>query len=338
MKNLFKLFLSIFLIFFVFSCSNAKVNESGWYEDFEATKKIASSKNKNILLFVNSDFDVENSEKAVSLLLDSSSFVDGVKDDYVCVHFDFTKINEVMSTVTDNMSKEEKKSLEAKRALLEKQFATADSFGIQSTPAIIIAHSKGYFITDVNFDFASNNVDGYISLVKEEKETVENFEQMVSACKKGSSLEKIKAIDTLYESQAEIHRLLLADLFRSIPEMDKKNESGLVSKYLFATANCDAYKCLTKMQFSDAVNVYKKYAEDERVSASDKQNLYYLAANILSNSGNYDFELVISLLQKALEADPESSYADGLQKTIDYLKQLKEEDSKVEVPQTVEAK
>lgn len=325
MKKFFNVIaLALSFVFVFASCSSAKTDDSGWYNDYEAAKKIASKQNKNILLFVNSVYDIDGSQNAVKLLLETPEFVNGLKDSYVCVHFDFTDIMN-LNVIDENAKPEEKKAFEKRRAEIEKQFAVADALAIQTTPAIVLTTKEGYYITNVQFDFASDNVEGYITMVKNEADTVKEVNDMVAATKKGTNLERVNAINTLYDSQSETHRLLLSNLCREVPKLDKNNESGLLSKYLFAIANADAYAKLIKLEVAEAIKVYEKAAEDTRLEPADKQNLYYIAANILASSGTTDYEYVVKLLQNAFDADPESSYAEGLQKTIDYVKQMQEQ-------------
>ena len=322
MKKFFNVIAIALSFVFVFaSCSSAKTDDSGWYNDYEAAKKIASKQNKNILLFVNSVYDIDGSQNAVKLLLETPEFVNGLKDSYVCVHFDFTDIMN-LNVIDENAKPEEKKAFEKRRAEIEKQFAVADALAIQTTPAIVLTTKEGYYITNVQFDFASDNVDGYISMVKNEADTVKEVNDMVAATKKGTNIERVNAINALYDSQSETHRLLLSNLCREVPKLDKNDETGLVSKFLFAVANADAYEKLIKLEVAEAVKTYEKAAEDSRLKPLDKQNLYYIAANILATSGTTDYDYVIKLLQSAIDADPESNYAEGLQKTIDYVKEM----------------
>ena len=92
MKKMLKFLAVIFAAVVISSCSSAKPDDSGWYNDYDAAKKIASKQNKNVLLFVNSVYDIDGSQNAVKLLLETPEFVNGLKDSYVCVHVDFTDI------------------------------------------------------------------------------------------------------------------------------------------------------------------------------------------------------------------------------------------------------
>ena len=74
----------------------------------------------------------------------------------------------------------------------------------------------------------------------------------------------------MYDSQSETHRLLLSNLCREVVKLDKNNESGLLSKYLFAVANADAYEKLIKLEIAEAIKVYEKAAEDAKKAQSEK--------------------------------------------------------------------
>ena len=72
------------------SCGGADKN--GWYSDFDAAKKAAKAKNKNVLLLVNSDYDVPMTEVGVKAITSDRKFTDALKDFYVCVHFSFVDL------------------------------------------------------------------------------------------------------------------------------------------------------------------------------------------------------------------------------------------------------
>ena len=139
-----------------------------------------------------------------------------------------------------------------------------------------ICPEEGYFITDVQFDFIGTTADGYVSALSLEDAAVSEVNAMVSATKKGSSAERVKAIDKFYESQSEGHRLLLSDLCRKVLSLDKKNETGLVSKYIVALSHADAYTYLVTGDVEKVLSIYEKNAADKRISPDDAQTLYYI--------------------------------------------------------------
>ena len=73
MKKMLNILVALFAAVVMFGCSTAKADDSGWYNDYDAAKKIASKQNKNVLLFVNSVYDIDGSQNAVKLLLETQS-------------------------------------------------------------------------------------------------------------------------------------------------------------------------------------------------------------------------------------------------------------------------
>lgn len=304
------------------SCG-AKTDAAGWYDDFEAAKKAARSADKNILLFVNSDMDVPETADGVQFLLGSDAFTKAVKDKFVCVHFDFTDLAAAMAVVPEGATNKEQKAAESRKKKLNSQFQVADGFMIQETPAVVLATKDGYYITDVSFDFLGTSASGYVSSLALEDSAIDEMNAMVAATKKGSVVERVKAIDALYESQAEGHRLLLADLCRQVLSLDKKNDSGLVSKYIVAVAHADAYSYLVTGDVENVLAVYEKNAADKRISPEDAQTLYYIAANVLANTRVGDADKIIELLEKAVNAAPESEYVETLMQILDSVREMK---------------
>lgn len=305
------------------SCTVDK-NAAGWYEDFDEAKKAAKSKHCNILLFVNSDNDAEGTKTAVEGLISSSDFVKRLENEYICVHFDFTNLDSVLSDIPDNLTNKEQKTLEAKKKKLFKQFTVADRYMIQETPAIVLTNQDGYYITDVALDYMGFSVNAYVSNIDLEKQNVQEFEKLVEATKKGSKLDKVRAIDRLYESMAENHRILISDLIKKVPAYDKNNQTGLVGKYIVAAAHSDAYNVLISGAPEDAYKIYEEAANSTYITPDDAQTLFYVASSVLANTGSNDIDKIIELLEKAISASPESEYAENLRLVYNNVLSAKE--------------
>ena len=233
-KNVFVLV--VFSALLTLCSCGAKADKNGWFSDFEAAKKTAQAKNKNIILMVNSDYDIDGSATGVKALTETDDFTKALSDGYVCVHFDFTNLQAAMEGPGIDATSAEQKAAEKRKETLQKQFLVADMLAIQETPAMVIATRDGYFITNITSDFASSSVDGYVGLINAEKQLVDMTTLKVEATKVGSAKERIAAIDAIYEGSTENQRLALVDLSKTLVDLDKKNESGLVGKHLFSIA------------------------------------------------------------------------------------------------------
>lgn len=300
------------------SCGTSQ-NSNGWYSDFNAAKKAAQAKNKEILFFVNSDSDVPGSENGVRAVL-SKEFVDSVKSDFVCVHFDFTDLQSVFGVAENSeISSREQKNLEKRRALLNSQFKVADFYGIRETPVLNILSKEGYFISEINCEFNSDSIEGFSSLLKLEADEISNFNKKVAATKKGSKTEKIDAIDVLFEEAADVHKLALYDLLEKAVSMDSKNSSGKIGKYLFQIAHTDAYDKLLEQDFAGALKIYEKCAENKYMTPEYAQSLYFMCAELASKIPNVDSEDVISYMRQSVQAAPESELVPQIQQYIEFM-------------------
>ncbi|MGP1457886.1 MAG: hypothetical protein ACTTKL_01045 [Treponema sp.] len=298
------------------SCAAGK-NEFGWYADFEAAKKAAKSQKKNILLFVSSFQDFEDSASAVALLTKSRAFTDAVEDSYVCVHFDFSKANILIEENDEKSTADKKNRLSAKQKTLQKQFSVADSYAVKETPQAVIATADGYYVGKADFNYGGADAAAYADALEAQKDTARLVNELTAAVKNSSGVKKAQAIDELYARTAQNCRAPLKDLVRLIPRIDKKNESGLVSSYLREGAYLDASERLKASGPAEAAAVYEKAAADERLNPIDRQLLYYAAANVLALNGSAFADRIISLLLTSVSAAPESPYAQKIALTAD---------------------
>lgn len=308
---------SVFAALILASCGKVQ-DSNGWYSNLDSAKKAAQSKNKEILFFINSDADVAGSESGVKTIL-SKEFVDSVKDDFVCLHFDFTDLQSVFGVSDNEISSKEQKNLEKRRDLLNEQFKIADFYGIRETPVINILSKEGYFISEVNCEFNSDNADGFAGLLKLEADAISEFNKKVEATKKGSKQEKIAAIDVLFEEAADVHKLALYDLLKKAVSMDSKNSSGKIGKYLFQIAHTEAYDKLLEQDFAGALKIYEKCAENKFIAPEDVQSLYYMCAELVTKLPDVKIEDIISYMNQSVQAAPESEIVPQLQQYIEYL-------------------
>lgn len=318
MKKLAKLIIACFASCLLLAGCGSKTDEYGWYSDFAEAKKVASDGDKSILLFVHSVYDPAESDKAVKMLVTSKAFTERLSD-FVCVNFDFSDESILRQNVPVNLTDEEQKAFERRQDLLKKQFSVADSYSIRSTPTLLVLTKEGYFVSLVNFDYVSDEIEGYVQNVLDEKDAIKEVNEKVRACKRGNKIQKIQAIDAFFESEPEIYRPLLIDLFGKIPEMDEENESGLVPKYIREIANADAFEYLIKAENEEAAKVYEKAAEDPRLSGEDIQKLYEIAITVFTNSYSPDMARIFEMCQKAIDAAPDTKDADNLR---NYMKNI----------------
>ncbi len=319
----------------LFLSCGAERNAGGWYTDFDAAKKTARLQKKNVLLFVNSFHDFDGAADAVRALTATPDFTKALKDSCICVHFDFTDADIFNEEKFESLSPKEQKAAERRRKTLQKQFAVADSYQIRDTPTLLLLTRHGYFIAEIESDYRTTDAHVYAASVREHERAAEELNALAQEAAKASGQEKIRAIDTLYTRTPELYRLLLSDLYRKIPDLDKNDESGLVSKYLTATAHADAYEKYKQLKTAEAMEIYQTAAENARLSANDRQILYYAAANAAGSIGMQEVTRVLELLQKSLEAAPQSDEAAAIQASIDQLRAM-QQDAAAENPENAQ--
>ncbi len=318
------------------SCG-AKPNANGWYDDFESAKK-ACGASKAVVLLVTSEGDPVESAVGIKTLTETPDFAKAVSDKFIPCHFNFSQEAIDATVPAENATEKEQKAAEAKRAKLQKNFETATMYAVETTPTIVLISSDGYWITSLNLRFESDSVDGYAADLKEYTDEVEEMKNLVKNTKKGSVEDKVKAIDALFNTQPEACQIFMKDLVKKVPAMDKKNKSGLVGKYVVASANTDAYGFIVNGEVQKAVDVLTKSAENKALTPIESQSLYYFAANILAQSNSSDFDQIIALLNKAIEVAPESQYNSELKNVIDYVQGVKDKAASTPVEDTADLK
>ncbi len=318
MKFIKKILFFSFISILIFGC---KTNKSGWYEYFEDAKKVATKENKPILLFVHSIYDPAESKNAVKLITESPDFTKKLSD-FVCVQFDFSDEFILRGQMPQNLTADEEKEFKNRQQKFSKQAKFADLYSVRTTPTILILTKEGYVVTRVDFDYASSLVDGYVSRILLEKDSVDEMNKKIAETKKGSSLKRIEAIDQFFESQDPLYRNILIDLFEPIPEMDKENKSGLVPKYLIEIAHAHAFEKLRNLDSQGASDVYLNAANDERLADSDKQTLYFYAAEALLKSRTPNLESGLEILNKAIDLAPDSDIAKEIKGYVTEIQKL----------------
>ena len=158
--------------------------------------------------------------------------------------------------------------------------------------------------------------------------TVQDFEENLEKARKGSLESRMDMYDTIFSTTEERMQPSLAPLCKEAIDLDKKNESGLAGKFITACASVEAFECLNNRKFDDASKIYQKYAQDERLTATEKQVLLFYAAQIYSSSGSVNYKEVKRILTESLEANPESEYAQDIKGYLESVEAIIAENEK----------
>lgn len=304
--------LAVLLIFV--SCASTP---TGWISDYEEGQQLASKEGKDLFLFFSSEDSDGVSTQLRSSIFDTESFIKAAGKDYVLVHLDFSESRLMAVQVPEDATEEQKQAAEAAMPQLEKDLGTAMNFSVteDGLPAMILATAQGYVYGVVAYDATVTTPEQFMAVVNENSENRNKIKTLVKAIDSSSGVEKLKAIDELYEATDPAYTYLLADFFSMAPELDPSNESGKRGKYAILNAYSIATEALYTGDAFGAISAMLAPIEEGFCSPEEQQELYYQAAYFASLVG--DSENMMNYLTTALELAPESEMAAAIRLTID---------------------
>lgn len=322
MKRFYSVLLIALMFFMVLpfvSCKkNYEVDSDGLCIEFEAGRKNAIKNKQNILLLVTMEDDDLYSRTFLDHVVRTPDFEE-IKDAYTLIHFDFSEASYGKTIYKPEASKAENKEAEKISNIMLYNAQVASLLDVSYTPAMYILTDEGYYIADSLISEQVSSMSSFKRLLDSFGSKVERFNTLFAATTEGTSLDKVAAIDAVFESTDMEHRVLLAELIREIPKLDKVNRTGLVSKYLLAAAECDAINMYRAGQIGEAINAYTKVTKEKHLSPEHRQQAFYMAAYLLMSSGSSDFSIILDYLKKSVEANPNGADVANIQNVLDYV-------------------
>ena len=333
MKKIARAFLFVALLssaLTLLSCKKKQVykDECECFLDFEDAKTFAKKADQNILLLVTSRGDDYISQQFIDDVLMSESFQDSIALDYVVCHFDFSQYSYEKTVVPEDATKEEKEHITHYAELMQAGYQKAVLLDCQYTPAIFLFTKEGFVISEVDYTDEILTVEDFSALLSQYDDLAAHFEELVDATKKGSNIEKVRAIDKLNNETPEKYRSMLIELTKTIPDLDKNNESGLCSKYIVDAAEAKAIELYSKGDIASAVQSYVSACDNKFIEPEEKQECYYMAAYLLASTGSDDYQVILSYLNSALAACPDGDKVQYINSAMEYYKQQEEEKAK----------
>ena len=305
-------------VFFTGCSVSAKAGKNGWYVDYDEAKKAAQKKNKNLLIFFSVVDNDEESRTLKEKVFDTKEFVSALSKRFILVNLDFSAS---LSGDDEDQSEKGKKEAEERQRKIEYMGHIASLYNVDSIPSVFLATKEGYCAAKIEASDEDAAPEAYIKLIESKTDGLDKINTLADTVRAASGAEKVRAIDALSEATEDTRRLLLADLFRTVSSLDPENETGLVGKYILLTAVSDASTFYMQRDFAPAIQALVSAAEDERLSASERQQAYYYAGELLTTTGSTDYKAVFDYFQKAYDADPESEYAPRIAEMLVALKE-----------------
>ena len=305
-------------VFFTGCSASAKAGKNGWYVDYDAAKKEAQKKNKNLLIFFSVVDNDGESQALKEKVFDTKEFISALSKRFILVNLDFSAS---LSEDTEDQSEKEKKKAEERQRKIEYMGHIASLYNVDSIPSVFLATKEGYYAAKIETSDEDAAPEAYIKLIESKSADLDKINTLADAVRAASGVEKVRAIDALSEATDDTRRLLLADLFRTVSSLDPENETGLVGKYILLTSVSDASTFYAQRDFASAIQALASAAEDKRLGGRERQQAYYYAGELLTTTVSTDYKAVFDYFQKSYDADPESEYAPRIAKMLVALKE-----------------
>lgn len=324
-------------VFALFSCSKPE-----WKASFEEGRALAEKSGKFILLNFRAESD-EVSEKLSEIGFGGEDFLSQYGKNFSFVEIDFTDRLKSESLNPD-ASEEERQNAEKIIRETQDSVALAERYGIRTLPSTFVLTQEGYVVQSLNFykirdDFDPNKpdamdapfdeifaLDDYAEICKKCDEAIvlaEDFRSNLKIARSDGKIEdRIAAIDEVFDSTDFSYRYLIRDLSALAVEIDGENVSGSIAKHQMSLVSAEAVDA--GEDFDKAARAFEDGAEKPFLTENDRQLLFYQAAMALFRLGSGRHADVKNLLQKSIDAAPESEQVPLLQEMISYIDTLAE--------------
>ena len=300
------------------------IDDYGCFADYDQAITHADKKNQPILIFFSSLGDDEQSTQLVTDVLKNPAFKEKISAKYTVLHADFSQ-NAFQKTVApDNATAAEQNLANTYTTIMQNNYQLAVLFNVSQMPAVFLCTKDGYVVNRIDDSKGFSSFDDFENKLNSNAEELERFNNLVAQTKKGSSLKKVEAIDTLFIATKSEYRSFLLPLVKYALELDKTNESGLCGKFILAQAEAEAMSAYSQGDVETAVQKYLVAANNEFVRPEEKQECFFTAAYLVAYSDTDDYEGIISYLRTAYELAPASSKAPAIQDAINYFETVLE--------------
>ncbi len=320
MKN--AAFLSIILFSLLLASCSAKAK---WFTKLDDALQSAGERQKPIfLLFSGEDWDgaTPTFKKDV---LDTRDFAEDFKNDYVLVKLDFSQSEYAKTVLDENSSPKQREEADRILAEYDEKERLASLYGLNNQyPCVYLLSKEGYVLCAIPYSEAIKSVADLENLIGIQQSVVTQLSSLIERVNASEGAEKAKAIDALYEATPEAYRLPLAPLTASVASLDAQNTSGLRGKYELISAWNNAMIEIQNGDTDATVDKYLAACEGGMLSPDQKQEAYYTAAYMMAVLGSSDFDRMYSLLQKSMEAAPESGRAADITLMMNEIREMQQ--------------
>ena len=272
-------------------------NQVKWYYDYETAREQAFRMQKDILLvFDGSPWDdISNQLKAD--ILDKDNFLSAIGRNYIPCCLEIP-----LDDGETTFSEQQEKNLEIYQI-----------FAIPEVPTILVLTANNQIYDTIPYT-TGTTYDAVIKSISDATDKGKYIAVLNDKLVHTDGIEKVAVIDELVSNTPQDYIFQFYNLISTVPDLDPKNESGLVGKYTLIITHVASLEKLFNGDAEGAAKVYAEVAENPLFKPEEKLEAYYKAATMCYYGELND--LLKEYLTKAIEADPESENAAVLRTTL----------------------
>ena len=318
-KSIFKI-LNAALVTALFAAAPLSASgREGFHDGLDSALAAAKKSDKDLLIFITQ----EGEDKLSTSFMDSVCSQDifgKITASYEPVYMDFSQASFEKTVVHENDADQEQKKANDAAEIMQKNSRFAALINPEFTPAVYLFTREGYFVSHLVLK-GDEDGQGFLKALSDDEVKLNALRQMIEKTKTGKPLEKVSAIDEIFEATQPEYRFFIINLVNEAISLDKKNKSGKMGKYLITRTEYDAMIAFYDNNAAGAVNAYVNAAKEKFLTAEEKQQAYYMAALVMvKSSGPESLPMIITYLEKSLSAAPDSANAGQIKENLDYFK------------------
>ncbi|WP_277300463.1 thioredoxin family protein [Treponema succinifaciens] len=303
-------------VFLLVSCGAPK-----WYSDFDSAKEAAKKQKKDIYLLFSGDDWAETSKPFKEKIVLTKDFSDEFGKKYVFANLDFSQTEYAKTNVPENASEDELKAAAEIKESYEKKELLARYYNVRKWPCAYLVSKDGYVLASVDFEEKPEcTFEEYSAKMKDAGQEALKTKVLVEKVENSSGIEKAQAINELVENTSQEHCFLLKDLIQEFIVLDKQDSTGLLGAYEVRNAYNKSLEAFAEGK--DPAEPFEQIAEKTSLSDLQRQEAMYMAAYVLVNLPDIDFERVQQCLEKAYSIKTEGGYSEEILKALETVRKF----------------
>lgn len=321
----FLLIFSALMVLALTSCAKLEgKNEFGWYTNYQECLSQAKKSDKRIIHIISRDEDDHLSADLKKKVLYTPEFAAKYENDYLFCETDISHSLFMAAKPDVNADESVKKDSKKYEDILEKRMRVVTTFGIIDTPTLYIISPEGYVIKDFRY-LPFNTVEDFSVMLNEYDDEISYKQGLITKVNESKGIDKVKAIDELYENTPVTFRYMLTELMREVEKLDKDNTTGLVGKFVMAIATSDAMDAYISRTPEKIVGIYEECAKHPSLSSEQRQQTYFAIAHVIGTNTPTpeETEMMIKYLQLTIDQKPDSEIADRCRMNLAQIEDFK---------------